>query len=106
MQITLTSKEFDEAVSLWLKEQGFTTDRYDIAIRVIVGRGDSGAGTRVEVTLEQLSNLPTHLGSPISWEEAYELAKHPTKKFGVSMPMEGSGDIPSKPRFGQGHADE
>ena len=35
MQITLTSKEFDEAVSLWLKDQGFSTDRYSISTRVI-----------------------------------------------------------------------
>lgn len=52
MQINLTSKEFDEAVSLWLAAQGFTTDRYSISTRTIAGRTDSGPGTRVEVTLE------------------------------------------------------
>jgi len=52
MQITLTSKEFDEAVSLWLSSQGFNTHDYSIDSRVIAGRTDSGAGTRVEVTLE------------------------------------------------------
>jgi len=52
MQINLTSKEFDEAVSLWLATQGFTTDRYSISTRTIAGRADSGPGTRVEVTLE------------------------------------------------------
>jgi len=52
MQINLTSKEFDEAVSLWLATQGFTADRYSISTRTIAGRTDSGPGTRVEVTLE------------------------------------------------------
>lgn len=106
MQITLTSKEFDEAVSLWLKEQGFTTDRYDIATRVIVGRGDSGAGTRVEVTLEPCAEVPSqlftamslgdipppprlaHKGTDSTWEQAYVESTRPPK------------------RFGQGHADE
>lgn len=52
MQINLTSKEFDEAVSLWLASQGFTTGSYTIDTRVIAGRSGLGAGTRVEVTLE------------------------------------------------------
>ena len=56
MQITLTSKEFDEAVSLWLSSQGFNTHDYSIDSRVIAGRTDSGAGTRVEVTLEPRVN--------------------------------------------------
>jgi len=56
MQINLTSKEFDEAVSLWLETQGFTADRYSISTRTIAGRTDSGPGTRVEVTLEPRVN--------------------------------------------------
>ena len=82
MQITLTSKEFDEAVSLWLKAQGFTTDRYSISTRIAVGRSDGGAGTRMIVDLDPMPS------STQSWEEAYDVSKQTPR------------------RFGQGHADE
>ncbi|MCI4437529.1 MAG: hypothetical protein JHC33_12040 [Ignisphaera sp.] len=58
MTITLNTKEFDEAVLLWLKEQGFSTDRYNINSKLTVGRGGLGAGTRMEVTLEPIVTPP------------------------------------------------
>jgi hypothetical protein len=62
MTITLNTKEFDEAVLLWLKNQGFSTDRYSISTRTIAGRSDGPLGTRIEATLEPISELtPTVL---------------------------------------------
>ena len=52
MTITLNTKEFDEAILLWLESQGFSTNRFSISTKLTVGRGDLGAGTRMEVTLE------------------------------------------------------
>lgn len=95
MTITLTSKEFDEAVSLWLKEQGFTTDRYDISTRVIVGRGDSGAGTRVEATLEPITTV-NYYNSEVVNAMGKELVEKIKIVTGAEMPK----------RFGQGHSDE
>jgi hypothetical protein len=63
MTITLNTKEFDEAVLLWLKEQGFSTDRYHISNKLTVGRGDLGAGTRMEVTLDP---IPTFTPTPLT----------------------------------------
>ena len=93
MQITLTSNEFDEAVSLWLKEQGFSTDRYSISTRVIAGRTDSGSGTRMEVTLDPLPS---------------KLCTLPETTFnGVFDAMKTvKPEIPLHRRFGQGHTDE
>lgn len=88
MQITLSQKEFDEAVSLWLKEQGFTPDNYDISTRVIAGRSDSGSGTRMTVDLERKQpsdKLPLKEAlTPIDIQIATGVTK----------------------RFGQGHSDE
>lgn len=83
MQITLTSKEFDEAVSLWLKAQGFTPDRYSISTRVIAGRSDGPLGTRLEVTLD-----PKSSSEPLS-----------------AMDIQIATGVTSR-RFGQGHSDE
>ena len=94
MRITLTSKEFDEAISLWLKDQGFSTDRYSITTRTIAGRSDSGAGTRMEVTLDPLPStapcecLPRGL-TDMDLQIATEVVTSPRRL-----------------RFGQGHEDE
>ena len=93
MQIILTSKEMDEAVHLWLSNQGFTSDRFSISTRTIAGRTDSGIGSRVEVTLEpkpsKLSTLP-ETTAPLS-----------------AMDIQiATGVASSTRRFGQGHADE
>lgn len=60
MTMTLTSKEFDEAITLWLQSKGFNTSTHDISTRVIAGRSDGPLGTRVEITLEP---LPTQVSS-------------------------------------------
>lgn len=86
MQITLTSKEFDAAVSLWLKAQGFTTDNYDISTRVIAGRSDGPLGTRLEVTLDPIS-IPS-VSRDLS-----------------AMDIQIATGITAR-RFGQGHSDE
>ena len=85
MQITLTSKEMDEAVHLWLSNQGFTSDRFSISTRTIAGRTDSGIGSRVEVTLEPTQ--PAHVFKAIGLENT-------------------APEFPAPRRFGQGHADE
>ena len=54
MTMTLNTKEFDEAITLWLQAKGFNTSTHSIDTRVIAGRTDSGSGTRVEVTLEPI----------------------------------------------------
>ena len=92
MQITLSQKEFDEAVSLWLKEQGFTPDNYDITTRVIAGRSDGGSGTRMTVDLERKPVTPIF--------DALNLSRIPVAEP-YPTPLEG----PIK-RFGQGHSDE
>lgn len=84
MQITLSQKEFDEAISLWLKEQGFTPDNYDITTRVIVGRSDYNS-TRMEVTLDR---------------------KVPETSSLTAMDIQIATGITSAKRFGQGHSDE
>jgi hypothetical protein len=92
MTITLNTKEFDEAVLLWLKEQGFSTDRFSISTKLTVGRGDLGAGTRMEVTLDPITITP--------------FSAQDTAVF-QAMKME---DVVfptlNKPSFSRGHADE
>ena len=89
MTITLNTKEFDEAVLLWLQSQGFSTDRFSISTKLTVGRGDLGAGTRMEVILDPISSIPT----PPSLAEAMFMEEpvFPTL---------------NKPSFSRGHADE
>jgi hypothetical protein len=87
MTITLNTKEFDEAVLLWLQSQGFSTDRYSISTRTIAGRSDGPLGTRIEATLEPLSIFtPTPLT---------------TLDIAVA-----TGIISNGPSFSRGHADE
>lgn len=95
MTITLNTKEFDEAVLLWLKDQGFSTDRYNISNKLTVGRGDLGAGTRMEVTLDPITTTPF---------SAQDTAVFQAMKMSeVALPT-----IPSvtRPSFSRGHADE
>jgi phosphatidate phosphatase APP1 len=113
MQITLTSKEFDEAVSLWLQAQGFTASTHSISTRVIAGRTDSGAGTRVEVTLEpildasrnaQIQNKYAKAVTPVF--EAMSLGGTPV--VGTLEALVASAENLPTRKFGQpqGHADE
>jgi len=87
MTITLNTKEFDEAVLLWLQEQGFNTDRYSINTRVIAGRSDGPLGTRIEATLELLSVFT------------------PTPLTALDIAV-ATGVISKGPSFSRGHADE
>ena len=64
MQITLNNAEFISAVHCYLENQGFDSSRFDISVRVIAGRTDSGVGARAEVNLEPKS-IPTSIPKPV-----------------------------------------
>lgn len=101
MQITLSSKEFDEAVSLWLKEQGFSASSYDISTRVLVGRGDNPLGTRLEIQLD----VKSFDKNPIDPSLAHiPIGKLGEAKDSLMDPQIATGV--SVRKFGQGHADE
>ena len=102
MQITLTSKEFDEAVSLWLKAQGFTTDRYSISTRVIAGRTDSGVGARMEVTLDPVPSI-TAIKASDGMSNYIQVAKDTLTDMDIQI---ATGVTSAPRRFGQGHSDE
>lgn len=100
MQITLTSKEFDEAVSLWLQDQGFSTNTHSISTRVIAGRTDSGAGTRVEVTLEPKPSTPVFEAMGLENGNSYSPAD---KIKATTMLLDIATQSPTTRRFGQGN---
>lgn len=52
MQITLTQDEFKTAITCYLDKQGFNAEKYEIFVKLIAGRGETGNGNRAEVTLE------------------------------------------------------
>lgn len=58
MLVTLSTNEFNEAVSCWLTAQGFDISKYVIDTRVIAGRSDGPLGTRAEVTLNPKDIVP------------------------------------------------
>lgn len=95
MQITLTSKEFDEAVSLWLEAQGFTPDDYHISTRIIAGRSDGGAGTRMTIDLEKKPSTSELLA------ESARIASLTDMDIQIT-----TGGTSSTRRFGQGHTNE
>lgn len=81
MQIILSGKEFDEAMENYVTSLGFSTSKYTISTRTVVGRGDSPS-TSVTITLEEKENaisVPSPSGT--TWEEAYEEVTKP-KRFG------------------------
>jgi len=98
MQITLNTKEMDEAVILWLEDKGFSPNINNISTRIIAGRGDGSMGTRVEVTLEPKTVKPVLEAMGIMTKAI--MGEHP-----VPMPSD-LGFLPSVKKFGQGHADE
>jgi uncharacterized protein (DUF111 family) len=49
MNLTLNQKEQIEAVENYLKMKGFNVSEYDISVKTVAGRGNSGA--RIEVEL-------------------------------------------------------
>jgi hypothetical protein len=94
MTITLNTKEFDEAILLWLKEQGFSTDRFSISTKLTVGRGDLGAGTRMEVTLDPRE--PAHVFKAMGITDILPVPEVYSKEY----------QIKTGPSFSKGHADE
>jgi hypothetical protein len=94
MTITLNTKEFDEAVLLWLKDQGFSTDRFSISNKLTVGRGDLGAGTRMEVTLDPIE--PAHVFKAMGIADILPVPEVYSKEY----------QIKTGPSFSKGHADE
>lgn len=59
MQIILSAPEFQAAIHCWLTSQGLDSTRYDINVKVIQGRSDTGGGSRAEVNLEpKIISLP------------------------------------------------
>lgn len=92
MQITLTSKEMDEAVHLWLSNQGFNTSTHSISTRIIAGRSDGPLGTRVEVTLEP---------------KPFSIPSGPIPRDLSTMDIQiATGVATNSRRFGQGSSDE
>jgi hypothetical protein len=69
MQIIMTGKEMDEAISVWLSSNGFTAQKYDITTKIVVGRGEGVAGTRVECQLEPKPAVAT---SGVAYSRAME----------------------------------
>ena len=51
MEIILNNAEFEEAIKCYLSAKGFSTDTYDVKVRVVQGR--SGSGNRAEVELTE-----------------------------------------------------
>lgn len=108
MTITLNTKEFDEAVLLWLESQGFSTDRYSINTRVIAGRSDGPLGTRIEATLEPLptTGVFTSMGMVeplVPYSVASTVLTEKDKEVAVAVAR--PDPFPNKPSFSRGHSD-
>ena len=102
MQITISSKELDEVVLLWLKIQGVNTDNCSISLRPISGRSAGSLGNRIECTLEPIS--VTH---PVDKVPSTEEFIHSNTVTLNENPWEASTEATKIPvKFGQGHADE
>lgn len=98
MQVILSNREFKQAMGCWLKAQGFDITKYDIDVKITVGRGEN-AGTKAEITL-------TEMGLPIDqMEEVLQLAEiidvpvepketdeEPVPTSGITRPFFGSGE--------------
>lgn len=52
MQVILSNREFKQAMSCWLTAQGFDVSKYDVGVKITVGRGEN-AGTKAEITLTE-----------------------------------------------------
>jgi hypothetical protein len=98
MTITLNTKEFDEAVLLWLESQGFSTNRFNISTKLTVGRGDLGAGTRMEVTLDPI----TTVAEPANMFAAMKMDEPVLPSVAVPRPD----PFKTGPSFSRGHIDE
>ena len=89
MIVTLSTKEFDEAVFLWLREQGFSNDSYTINTRVIAGRSDGPLGTRIEATIEKKQETipaPSYKPNQADYEEKNLTSnnqQNEVRKFGM-----------------------
>jgi hypothetical protein len=110
MTITLNTKEFDEAVLLWLQSQGFSTDRFSINTKLTVGRGDLGAGTRMEVTLDPITTtIPSGVFTSMGMvTPVVPSADTSLSDFDIAVATSVARPDPFKtgPSFSRGHADE
>ena len=111
MTITLNTKEFDEAVLLWLESQGFSTNRFSISTKLTVGRGDLGAGTRMEVTLDPIPSItPSGVFTSMRLDGDVGPISFPTvlteKDKEVAVAVAKSGPSFIQPSFSRGTADE
>lgn len=82
MNIVLNNKEQIEAVEAYLTQKGFDVSSYDVNVKTIAGRGDSG--TRIEVELnEKTSEVEEAIAKPIENEtqEESEINETETNEF-------------------------
>lgn len=96
MQITLNTKEMDEAVILWLEDKGFSPNINNISTRIIAGRGDGFMGTRVEVTLEPKTVKPVFEAMGIGTAAI----------MGITTAPDFTGATSFSQRASRGHVDE
>ena len=78
MQITLSQAEFVSAIHCYLNTQGFDSSRFDISVKIIAGRTDSGSGSRAEVTLEPRASTPA---KPVFESMGLDTPEVPTPSF-------------------------
>lgn len=89
MQVILSNREFKQAMGCWLKAQGFDITKYDIDVKITVGRGEN-AGTKAEITLmEEVLQLAEIIDVPVEPEET---EAEPASSSGITRPFFGSGE--------------
>ncbi len=90
MQITLSGKEFDKAMASYVTSLGFSTDRYTISTKTIVGRGENPS-TTVTIQLDEIDDID-------DIPKAISLSEENIKEAEVT--------VSQTRKFGQGHSDE
>lgn len=88
MQITLSGKEFDRAMESYVNSLGFSTSKYVVKTKTVVGRGEYPT-TTVIIDLEEkeIIEIPTMYEPkiiPLSEQDikAAESISQQTRKFG------------------------
>jgi len=94
MNITLNTKEFNEAIILYLDSLGFSVDKFDINTRIVAGR--SGNETRAEITLEPKEILSIQVEEDIQQNNLYLV--RPSEPVKDNISSSGS-DKEDKPPF-------
>lgn len=84
MQVILSDREFKQAISCWLASQGFASQKYEIDVKVTVGRGEA-SGTKAEVTLTELTQDVETVTVAAPIEDARE--EEPTAGSGIARPF-------------------